>query len=148
MVSTYDAAGAQARMIEVYLDREIVSMEIGQTVSRHHSIRNYGHWEKNTCKPFWQSGPDELNQQYEKITKGLNQYGIQQKQLMSAGALLLAYEIMNGAIFSGQAPALTPQEGFTASINNRGCSTGSHGIRATNRVGGRQRTPVHGRNEL
>ena len=109
MVSTYDAAGAQARMIEVYLDREIVSMEIGQTVS---SIidRNYGHAGKKYMQTVLAIGPDELLQQYEKITKGLNQYGIQQKQLMSAGALLLAYEIMNGAIFSGQAPALTPQE--------------------------------------
>lgn len=109
IANTFDASGTNARMIEVYLDREIVNMKTGHSVSAVID-NNYGHAAKKYIETITGIGVDGLMQRYNEISEDLGKFGVQQKQLMSASALLLAYEILNGSVFMGKAPPLTIEE--------------------------------------
>lgn len=105
IASTFDAAGAHARMIEVHLDRQIIDLKTGMAVS---SVidRNYGHAGRRFIEGIKAIGREALIERHDAIIQELDALKIQPKQAMAASTILLGYELMNGLIFDGKAPPL------------------------------------------
>lgn len=104
-----DGAGAYARILDIELDRKIISAEDGNRIVRTIN-RNYGHIGKEFVKIIEKMDPDELQHKYQdNVIKLMKNDDIQDKQAMAAAMLLLADDIATEYIFQDD-NGLTMQE--------------------------------------
>lgn len=99
LTSMADGAGAFARIVDVEIEDQIISLEDGQRIVK--AIRrNYGHAGRLFVDELVRIGKEELNTRYDRIVREINHDDeIQDKQRMAAAALLLADEIADDVIF-------------------------------------------------
>lgn len=95
-----DGAGAFARIIDIELDRKIISAEDGNRIVRVIN-HNYGFIGKEFVRIVQEIGDDKLQALYqEKVIQVMKDESIQDKQGMAAAILLLADEIATDRLFS------------------------------------------------
>ncbi|HHX18983.1 MAG TPA: DUF927 domain-containing protein [Clostridiaceae bacterium] len=99
LVSSSDGAGAVARVVDIEIDGVVFDVDSGQRITG--VIRqNYGHAGKKFVQAVKDVGLEELKERYaERLSDVRKNLDVQDKQIMTAAALLVADEIADEFIF-------------------------------------------------
>lgn len=99
LTSLQDGAGAFARVVDIEIDTKLISLEDGQRIVKT-ITRNYGHAGKVFIDAIKDIPKDDYTARYDEIVRQIRRESdAQDKQIMTAAALLLGDEMADDYVF-------------------------------------------------